>query len=230
MRSENQKKSRMFLPSPCVICLDELGDSSHVAVTPCGHFYHAECLRKWLRAPSAKRISAGVEQWLCATCKSWHKKLTPPTWSLYLEAQASSSDGASSSSPSENCSLCSLLRQRYEEVSNDKEEFAQRCEHLIAETQRQESEKNKLQREVDRAEQKARRAEERVKLQNERSEELQARVDTLTAKLRAIEKYTFLPQQFHCHHSSDKPKRCMHLSARVNENSGMHCSTTRAFH
>merc|ERR1719433_1843897 len=36
-------------PPECYICLQEFGPSKQIRRTECGHHFHADCLRPWLR-------------------------------------------------------------------------------------------------------------------------------------------------------------------------------------
>ena len=47
----------------CAVCLDEFQDGLHVRRTPCGHFFHEECLQGWFRQGSfcpLCRVSMGA--------------------------------------------------------------------------------------------------------------------------------------------------------------------------
>jgi hypothetical protein len=42
----------------CAVCLTEIDDNDRAMMTPCGHGFHEECLRRWMQ-----------EQMICPVCR-----------------------------------------------------------------------------------------------------------------------------------------------------------------
>ena len=63
----------VYSSESCPICLEEWCPSSTVAVTPCGHLFHARCLQKWHETKLKVHVPPK-----CPTCETDHTKLYGP--------------------------------------------------------------------------------------------------------------------------------------------------------
>ena len=46
--SRGKSGAKLEIDASCCICVQELSNDCEVKVTPCGHFFHHECLFKWI--------------------------------------------------------------------------------------------------------------------------------------------------------------------------------------
>ena len=59
--------AKLFIEQECPICLENFVENETIAILPCGHVFHIECVAKWF-----------AEKYECPSCRfrtNWYKKI-----------------------------------------------------------------------------------------------------------------------------------------------------------